>query len=557
MINAIKKNNRIEFLCRYSDREILKNGGAKWDGKFKVWYLPLNLSNYYNILAIDNLKIAEELKASFEEKINNINNIETKTKLYLHQEKLVNLALQKERVFFLCGVGTGKSLASITVVDTLKKQGKVNKCLVVSPACIIPNFANEIKKYSYFDYVTLTGTINQRKEKLQQNVLYYIINYEVLEKLEKELCLINFDALICDEIHMIKNRTTQRSKALYNISNGKVVENKTFKNADNKEYTKKIYKIISNKIKYRIGLSGTIIANKWEDIFMPYKIISPEIFGESFTSFKDNFLVYGGFNAGWGGTQLLGYKNHDNFKKLIAINSLSYDLDDVVDLPAEIEVIKQFELNNKNLKIYKQLEKNFLIEFEAEQKTTTNALENLLRLSQVCSGFLPEIKGGEAVKNRVQDLGDEKIEVLKELLDEIGNKKTIIWCKFKYSIDKIVRLLKKNNISFCLYDGRTTDKDLYLKFENNNTQIFLAQLATGVGYSLPSAQYAIFYEIDYSRIHHIQAKGRNRRLIGSSKNSCVYFYLIANKTIETKILKVLKDKDFTAQDALTLVKQGG
>jgi hypothetical protein len=54
----------------------------------------------------------------------------------------------------------------------------------------------------------------------------------------------------------------------------------------------------------------------------------------------------------------------------------------------------------------------------------------------------------------------------------------------------------------------------------------------------------------------VQSKGRNRRLEGSERGSCVYIYLQAIGTIDTVVYNTLKTKDFNAAEAMKLI-QGG
>jgi len=111
-------------------------------------------------------------------------------------------------------------------------------------------------------------------------------------------------------------------------------------------------------------------------------------------------------------------------------------------------------------------------------------------------------------------------------------------------------------ISHYINDGRTKEKDLYLKFNEDDTQVWIAQIQKSEGYSIPSAKYCIFYELDYSRKNHIQAKGRVLRATGAKHDTIFYIYLLAMGTIDRVIYKTLKDKDFTSQKALECVKGG-
>ena len=182
-----------------------------------------------------------------------------KTKAYEHQKEMVRFACDEGKSLFLCGTGTGKAWASLSVCEKMKV-----KTLVVCPASLITNWGAEIEKHTNLSAILLQGTLDKRKELLKGTADIYVINYEILVKMEKELIRMNFGLVIIDEIHRAKGRTTKQSKSLYNIS---------------------------RFIRNRIGMSGTLIANGYEDLYMPCKIINQDIFGTRWKTFEELFIV--------------------------------------------------------------------------------------------------------------------------------------------------------------------------------------------------------------------------------------------------------------------------
>ena len=517
-INTIR-NNRFIISCEYDQRQIVKNLGARWDGGQKRWWIGANILNYQNLI-IQGFEFATDIKEVMDQKLElemsfNEFGFQEKTTSYKHQKSLTNLVLDKKQCFFLCGMGTGKTKAVLDAISELHYQKRILTCLVVSPASIMQNFADEVEKHSYLESTVIKGALKQREELIDSNTPIHIINYEILTKLESQLKNKFYDMIIFDECHRLKNRQSKCSKAAHKIA---------------------------KEVAYRVGLTGTMLSNSYEDAFMPYKVISPSIFGEVFARFKDQFLVYGGYQN----YQIIGYNNKEQFAKLLSSNSLKYDLDDVVDLPEEVEVIKKFPLRPENKKMYDTLKKDFLIVSEKEETMTSNVLERLLRLSQISSGFFMQEKVNI-------DVGEEKLEVLKETLEGIEGK-VIVWCRFTHSIHRVQQLCKSLGLSYMTYNGETKDKGIYKQFNEDDTQVWISQIQTGLGYSIPSAKYAIFYETDYSMVNHVQCKGRNRRLTGSDKGSCVYIYLQAEGTVDPIIFNTLKKKDFNAADALRHIK---
>ena len=101
--------------------------------------------------------------------------------------------------------------------------------------------------------------------------------------------------------------------------------------------------------------------------------------------------------------------------------------------------------------------------------------------------------------------------------------------------------LKKLGLSHYIYNSDQKDKAIYEKYNNDNTRIWLAQIQTGIGYSIPKASYAIFYELDYSKVNYTQSKARNRRLVGG-RDKFVYIHLLAENSIDQVIYDALQYK---------------
>tara|TARA_R100000306_G_scaffold62433_2_gene70106 strand:- start:2537 stop:4126 length:1590 start_codon:yes stop_codon:yes gene_type:complete len=522
------RNKHLVLDCRYEDREIAKALGGKWDKKRKYWWFYPSLMSYLNLKAADDVEIDQDITNYFSKKlqyyndqknqknVSNIRDFKFKTRPYDHQYKITDLFLSSEKAFTFAGVGTGKSKAVIDTASVLYARSQVKKILVVCPASIMVNFADEIATHSNLEVVVIDGSIDKRKGLLTIDVPFHIINYDILVKLEKILIKKQYDMMIFDEIHYCKNRASQRSRAAYKISQG---------------------------VKYRFGLTGTIISNNYEDLFMPYKIIDEKILGEYFTQFKNRYFVMGGYM----GYETLGFQNEDELKRLIGLNSIKFELRDVKDLPPEVIIKKKITLTPKSMKKYQTLKKEMVLEHQVDDKPVFNILERLMRLSQITSGFITDTELGK------DDFGDEKLAVLKDLLEEIEGK-VIIFARFRHSIDKIRKMCEECGYSAYIYDGRTKEKGLYHKFNSDDTKVWISQIQKGEGYSIPMAKYAIFYELNYSRKDHVQCKGRNLRLTGSDDGSCYYIYLLAENTIDEVIYQTLQDKEFTSRDALEFVK---
>ena len=279
---------------------------------------------------------------------------------------------------------------------------------------------------------------------------------------------------------------------------------------------------------------------------MPYKIIDESVFGPHFTKFKSRYFIVGNWS---GYDEVIGYQNEEELKNLIASNSIRIDIRDVIkDLPEEKNIIKIVKLNDKSSRIYKDLMKHMIVDYDKGQVVANNVLERLIRLSQITSGYLVDKE-----LDTVEDVGSEKINTLKEVISGVEEKVMIV-CRFTRSIDRVAKLCEDMGKSYYIYDGRTKDKELYLKFNKDDTKVWICQIKKSTGYSMQSVQYCIFFELEYSRETHVQSRGRILRANGSPHTDIFYVYLLASNTVDEAIYSNLIEKDQKSKTALEIVK---
>ena len=510
-MKAVINEDKIVLHCTYAEKEQAKEVGARWSAPRKMWYMD---DSDLNRIKLREAGIYLEAPILIENPdIDFCDTGKIKTQPYRHQQIMTQFILDKKQCFLLADPGVGKSKSAI---DAICKLG-VKKTLVVCPATIMSNFQKEIIDHSTLTSVIIYGSIDDRKELLKSKVDVHIINYDIVHKLKVDLIAQGYDMIVYDECHYLKVWTSLRSKACLDIA---------------------------KEIPIRVGMTGTLISNNYMDAFMPYKIVCPGVFGSYVTKFKDRYINYGGF----GGYQIVGYRHKDELNMLIKSRSISYKLDDVVDLPPEVENIVLVDMSDKTKSTYKRLKKEMVYEVNNNLIVPSNALTKALRLQQITSGFTSD---GESFN----DIGYEKLDVMMDMIGQIEGK-VIVFVRFTHSIDRIMERLSDEGVSAYRYDSTTKDKSLYLRYNEDNTKVWVAQLQTGLGYSIPVAKQSIFYELDYSFVNKVQNKGRNRRVKGSETGSCVYHYLLMKGSVDEAIYKALQTKDVTSSEVMNYIRGG-
>lgn len=459
--------------------------------------------------------------------------MQIKIKPYEHQQKAFDFVLKtfekSNGVAILADMGVGKSLITVAVAGHLVEENKIRKMLIVAPLSVCGVWDEEFLKFADFNYnlTILKGSTEKKAEILKSlnsgELQIAVVNYESVWRLEKQIKNWSPDFIVGDESHKIKSHKIAASKALHRLS----------QNAN-----------------YKLILTGTMITNKALDCFSQYKFLNPEIFGNSFYSFRNRYfdmVGYGGY------TPVLKKIMEPELKEKIHSIAFRATKAECLDLP-EIQEIKRFiELEEPAMKTYKDLVRQSYAELINGEVTATNVLTKILRLSQLTGGFIGN-DDGDAVQ-----VSTAKLQALEDIIESVleSNKKLVVIAKFIPEIKAICKLLDKKKIHYSLISGEVKNRAEEIeKFQNNSEiKVFVGQIATaGLGITLTAASTMVFYSLDYSMSNFEQCKARIHR--AGQKENCTYIYLLAKGTVDEKVMRALKGKSNLAKSLIDDYLQG-
>ena len=170
------------------------------------------------------------------------------------------------------------------------------------------------------------------------------------------------------------------------------------------------------------------------------------------------------------------------------------------------------------------------------------ALTRLMKLQQVTSNFV--ILENDKTKF-VDEENHPRLNTTMEIINDIPEDQSIIiWCRFRHDINIICKELDKNKITNVRYDGDTkadTRQKNLIKFQSKQARVFVANPATASeGLNLFVANNVIYYSNSFKYGERQQSEDRAHRI--GQKNNVLYFDLIAENTLDNKIIKVLLEK---------------
>ncbi|HJM79056.1 MAG TPA: DEAD/DEAH box helicase [Nitrosopumilus sp.] len=404
-------------------------------------------------------------------------------------------------------MGLGKTVQTLSYVSTEKQTFPV---LIVAPLVTLNNWEREIEKFlkkksrngriieSDSPSVTLIRT-GKTKELPKSDI--YVINYELLLKRSDDLEQVGIRTIVCDEVHNLRSKTTQKYKAVKKLA-------------------------ALSTVQYRIGLSGTPIYNRGSEIWPIIDILKPGLLG----SFKE-FCEYFCYVNDKGKAIVLENKRaslRNELQKHVMLRRKKADvLKELKDKVRYKEVIASdtdYYLEELD-KIWKKLEE--------EQKTAETE-------------FSKSASYHRAIQSERQIAGVAKLPHVINFVKNIMEieESVVVFCHHKV-IHKLLHesLQEFSPVSIIGGQSDSTRQDQIDKFQKGESKLMIAGIRAGnVGINLTKAKYVIFAELDWSPAIHRQAEDRLHRI--GQKNTVFAYYLIGNGTLDDHVASILVDKSY-------------
>jgi len=239
----------------------------------------------------------------------------------------------------------------------------------------------------------------------------------------------------------------------------------------------------------QIALSGTPAHNSWVDVFAIYRALSPDIFGTSFTRFKQKFFSL----DPWGNpTRCLDESGlHAKFYRI----AYRVKTEDVLDLPPATHTIIECELEPEARKIHARLDEELIAEVADGTVTAANGAVKLGRLLQLTGGWLTPLDAAGEPLPPVMVSG-AKIKALEELLSDLpANEPVVVFAYYQHDLMSIAALAKRLEKRYGEISGRATG-DGYEDWRAGELDILGVQVrAGGVGIDLTRARVAVVYSM--------------------------------------------------------------
>lgn len=500
---------------------------ARFNYEKKVWVVPIKfMREVYELgkkCRAQHIKIGEQLPEQIDV-IPELPELEIqvpllKGEMRAYQSKGVARGLELKKYINGDMPGLGKTLQSVATVEAADLQGEQSfPCLVICPSALKINWMREFEQWTGRKAIILNDKIRSSWHVYHDigEADVFITNYESLRKyfvkkypkdlktaadIEMDPRVDLFKSVIIDEIHKLKNETSQRTKIALRITRGK---------------------------NYIIGLTGTPVVNKPIDLYAQLAIISR----------LNRFGGPQGFKARY----CEGGSGASNLKELnFLLNKNCFfrrEKHEVLkDLPSKMRQTIFCQISNADEYSKAQndfrnfLKQNDFTDKEINKKLKSEVIVKITLLLQLSA------KG--------------KIEAAQEYIDEIldSGEKIVIFCRHKIIVDELCKIYLQA-VRVTGSENETQKQASVDAFQNNpKTNIIIgSHKAAGVGLTLTASSEVLFLELPWHFADLEQCEDRCHRLGQKSSVRCTS--LLGEDTLDQWLYDLIMEKKQIA-DAVT------
>ena len=327
----------------------------------------------------------------------------------------------------------------------------------------------------------------------------------------------SWDLVIVDESHRIKDRKSQQTKAVWSLS---------------------------RRAKKRLILSGSPQGNGMEDYYAQLKFIRPDLF-PTWESFERQYLI---IQDRWIAgredpfPEIVGYKNQEYFKELLASISFRVTRDEVSKVKTRVRNRKySIPWSSESRSLYDILDTKLYFEVQEGLVSAAHVLTKGLKLHQICGGF---VKDDE---KQLQVVGQDKLTKLWELIDgPLQGCSIAIVAQYKAEMDAIAQGLSVRGVTFAQVRGK------HQYDPKDRSQVTILHPSSGEAIQLAHHNHMIIYSMGHSYLKWAQFKDR---IVLVDTPQVIYHYLLMQESMDEVIYQAVIEKKKASEAILSIYKQ--
>lgn len=411
-------------------------------------------------------------------------------------------------------VGLGKTIEAGLIIKEYQLRGLAKKILILVPASLVLQWTRELQEkfriqataqknvYSWQEYDVIIASLDTAKREPHQT---QILNQE-------------WDLLVVDEAHKLKNKNTKNWKMVNQIAN-----------------------------KYLLLLTATPMQNQLQELHTLITLLKPGQLGNR---------------------QEFSAKHVQSKREPKSTDVLQESLFDVMirnrksegstALPKRHVQVVPLELNTAERELYESVQDFLKTEYHSRKQKRQTVLPLLTLQREICSSpyaalislekMLKKSKSPESI-HIIQNLMHKaeqithytKVEKVLEMMQQI-NHKCIIFTEYRATQEFLLYMLKKRGITAVPFRGgfKKSKKDWMQDLFERKMQVLVATESGGEGINLQFCNQMINFDLPWNPMRLEQRIGRIHRL--GQTQECYIYNLATSNTIEEHIVRLLHEK---------------
>lgn len=439
-----------------------------------------------------------------------------------HQIDGINFGLDpKHTKWLLCdSMGLGKTNEIIWYAETLKRRGLIDHCLIICGVdSLRQNWKKEIQKFSTESVLVLGEKVSKKGK-----VSYASVDQrakQLLEPIEEFFVVVNVATLRSDKV-IEAFKKSKNKFGLIAVDEAHKISNKSSQQGAN---------LLKLNSPYKIAATGTPIVNSPLSAYLLLSWTDND--KSTLTTYKSNYCEFGGF----GGKQVIGYKNLDVLKEEMDSCSIRRTLDQVRDdMPLKTVHYEVIEMSDAHRKFYDAVKEGVKEEADRVELKSGNllALTTRLRQATACPAILT-----------TQDILSSKLERCVEIVEDLvgQGEKVVILSTFKEPIYQLAKLLEKYKP--LVATGDVDDQIAFSRmdqFQNDPiSKVFMGTHGKcGTGFTLNAASYMICIDTPYTYSSFSQSTDRIWRV--TNTRPAFITVLTCGDSIDERVAAIVENK---------------
>lgn len=407
-------------------------------------------------------------------------------------------------LFLDCGLG--KTVITLTAIwELLLDYFEVRKVLIIAPRRVCRDtWPSELQKWNHLKGIEMSTVLGSEKDRvtaLNRRANVYVINRENVEWLVGH-CRWDFDMVVIDELSSFKSHKAKRFKAL---------------------------KKVRPMVRRIVGLTGTPAPNGLIDLWAEIGLLDMgQRLGRFIGGYRERFFVPDKRSR----EMIFSYKPRQGAEEaiyeLISDICISMKAADYLEMPECIYNRVEVTMNEKEKKLYQQLERDMLIPFEEGDIDAVNAAGLSNKLMQMANGAVYDENGA------VKHIHDRKLEALEDLVEAANGKPVLVAYWYKHDLERIKKYVGAVELD--------TAEDMRKWNAGEIPVAVIHPASAGHGLNLQAGgSTLVWFGLTWSLELYQQMNARLWRQ--GQKETVVIHHLTAKGTLDERVMEALEKKD--------------